>query len=170
MSGPLQVRATLRSAALGRTAFSLEVDLEFGGGIHAVLGPSGSGKTTLLGVIAGRVRPAAGRVALGDRAFFHGEERTLLSAADLAIFGQLNTARSGPTPDADERVVLPLLVRNRSHFVVDVPASKVIVAVGYVFFNRIEPLVVRGNRPATKVAKLSAIFICNHTGRRWRGC
>ena len=38
---------------------------------------------------------------LGESAFFHAEQPGELSAADLAIYGQLNTARSGPTPDAD---------------------------------------------------------------------
>lgn len=38
---------------------------------------------------------------LGDRPFFYSETPTVLSAADLAIFGQLTSARSGPTPDAD---------------------------------------------------------------------
>ncbi len=34
---------------------------------RAVMGPNGSGKTTLLGVLAGTVRPAAGRVTLEGR-------------------------------------------------------------------------------------------------------
>ena len=42
---------------------------------------------------------------LGDRAFFHADEARSLCAADLAIYGQLNTARSGPTPDAAELIV-----------------------------------------------------------------
>jgi ABC-type lipopolysaccharide export system ATPase subunit len=33
----------------------------------ALLGPNGAGKTTLLDVVAGRLRPRAGRVLLGDR-------------------------------------------------------------------------------------------------------
>lgn len=43
-------------------------------------------------------------ILLSDHAFFHGGESENLSAADLAIYGQLNTARSGPTPDADELI------------------------------------------------------------------
>ncbi|MGD8376054.1 MAG: ATP-binding cassette domain-containing protein [Acidobacteriota bacterium] len=72
MSAPLEVRCALRFEAVGRAAFSLDVDLVFPPGITAVLGPSGSGKTTLLGAIAGRIRPPAGRIALGDRVFFDG--------------------------------------------------------------------------------------------------
>jgi 2-aminoethylphosphonate transport system ATP-binding protein len=33
----------------------------------ALLGPSGSGKTTALRAVAGFVRPASGRVFIGDR-------------------------------------------------------------------------------------------------------
>ena len=41
-------------------------------------------------------------ILLSDDAFFYRSESGALSAADLALYGQLNTARSGPTPDADE--------------------------------------------------------------------
>lgn len=37
------------------------------GEVMALLGPSGSGKTTALRAVAGFVRPASGRVFLGDR-------------------------------------------------------------------------------------------------------
>lgn len=43
-------------------------------------------------------------LVLGDRPFFHAEDAASLCGADLAIHGQLNTARSGPTPDADELI------------------------------------------------------------------
>ncbi|MFG2947846.1 ABC transporter ATP-binding protein [Streptomyces adustus] len=44
------------------------LDLSVGTGeVMALLGPSGSGKTTALRAVAGFVRPAAGRVFLGDR-------------------------------------------------------------------------------------------------------
>ncbi|MPY31616.1 ABC transporter ATP-binding protein [Streptomyces adustus] len=44
------------------------LDLSVGTGeVMALLGPSGSGKTTALRAVAGFVRPAAGRVYLGDR-------------------------------------------------------------------------------------------------------
>jgi branched-chain amino acid transport system permease protein len=44
------------------------VDLSLApGAIAALIGPNGSGKTTALGVLAGAVRPDAGRVVLGER-------------------------------------------------------------------------------------------------------
>jgi len=47
-------------------AFSLDVKLQLGAGLTALLGPSGSGKTTVLNVIAGIVRPDKGRVQIDD--------------------------------------------------------------------------------------------------------
>lgn len=37
------------------------------GARHAVIGPNGAGKTTLFGVVAGTLRPSAGRVLVGGR-------------------------------------------------------------------------------------------------------
>jgi glutathione S-transferase len=42
---------------------------------------------------------------LRDQPFFYAEPSTGLSAADLAIFGQLTAARSGPTPDAEQLIL-----------------------------------------------------------------
>src|SRR5690606_16524312 len=45
-----------------------DVDLRAADGeFLALVGPSGSGKTTLLRSIAGFLRPAAGRIRIGDR-------------------------------------------------------------------------------------------------------
>nr|WP_279593424.1 ABC transporter ATP-binding protein [Pseudodesulfovibrio sp. S3-i] len=37
------------------------------GRLHGILGPNGSGKSTLLSVLAGHLRPSAGRATMGDR-------------------------------------------------------------------------------------------------------
>jgi molybdate transport system ATP-binding protein len=44
---------------------SLDVTLRAGGGLTAIVGPSGAGKTTLLHLVAGLIRPDAGRIVLG---------------------------------------------------------------------------------------------------------
>jgi len=46
--------------------FALDVKFEASPGISILFGPSGSGKSTILAAIAGLLRPARGRVALGD--------------------------------------------------------------------------------------------------------
>ena len=56
----LRVTKTLRE-------FTLDVDLTFDAGVTLLVGPSGAGKSTLLRIIAGLVRPDAGRVVLGGR-------------------------------------------------------------------------------------------------------
>lgn len=49
---------------------ALQVSFESPGPVTGLFGPSGSGKTTLVNMIAGLVRPDAGRLALGDDVLF----------------------------------------------------------------------------------------------------
>ena len=46
-------------------------------------------------------RPAQLQVLLGERPFFFSDT---VGVADLAIYGQLNTMRSGPTPQCEELI------------------------------------------------------------------
>jgi molybdate transport system ATP-binding protein len=55
--------------------FALDVAFEIGAGMTALVGPSGSGKTTTLHLIAGVLRPSAGRIVLGDRPLFDSSRR-----------------------------------------------------------------------------------------------
>ncbi|MEO0324423.1 MAG: ATP-binding cassette domain-containing protein [Myxococcota bacterium] len=58
--------------ALG--ALGLDVDLDAGPGVTALVGPNGAGKTTLLRTIAGAYAPRRGRIALGaDDVLFDSE-------------------------------------------------------------------------------------------------
>jgi molybdate transport system ATP-binding protein len=61
----LEVRAEV---AVG--AFRLDVDFRVEPGVTVLFGPSGAGKSTTLAVIAGLVRPTAGRIALGGSLWF----------------------------------------------------------------------------------------------------
>jgi molybdate transport system ATP-binding protein len=64
MSDPARLSVELH---LARPAgFALDVAFEAPPGITILFGPSGSGKSTILAAIAGLVKPASGRVALGD--------------------------------------------------------------------------------------------------------
>jgi len=47
--------------------FALDAKFDAGDGVTAVCGASGSGKTTVLMLVAGLLRPADGRIALGGR-------------------------------------------------------------------------------------------------------
>ncbi|MGD9561229.1 MAG: ATP-binding cassette domain-containing protein [Pyrinomonadaceae bacterium] len=53
-----------------RQEFHLNVTFKIGNGFTVLTGPSGSGKTSTLQLIAGILRPDAGRIALDKRTFF----------------------------------------------------------------------------------------------------
>jgi molybdate transport system ATP-binding protein len=55
--------------------FALDVAFDVPPGVTVLFGPSGSGKSTTLAAIAGLVRPASGRVAIGDDVWFDSEAR-----------------------------------------------------------------------------------------------
>ena len=50
--------------------FALEVAFSAPPGVTVLFGPSGAGKSTTLAAIAGLIRPASGRIALGDEVWF----------------------------------------------------------------------------------------------------
>jgi molybdate transport system ATP-binding protein len=64
----LEVEARL--SRKGEREFSLDVKFRAEPGITIMFGPSGSGKSTTLAVIAGLLKPASGRVALGQEVWF----------------------------------------------------------------------------------------------------
>jgi heme exporter protein A len=69
------------------------LDLRVGVGLLAVAGKNGSGKTTLLKILAGLLRPTAGRVRVErDGTPLAGEARRLAvgwAGPDLALYGEL---------------------------------------------------------------------------------
>jgi molybdate transport system ATP-binding protein len=54
----------------GDERFDLDVAFTVPAGVTVLLGPSGSGKSTTLNLIAGLVRPIAGRITLGQELWF----------------------------------------------------------------------------------------------------
>lgn len=85
------------------SGFALEVDAEIGGDVAALFGPSGAGKTSLLDMIAGLVRPAAGRIALDGRVLVDVERGVTVPARargigyvpqDHALFPHLSVRRN----------------------------------------------------------------------------
>jgi molybdate transport system ATP-binding protein len=96
---------TLRVAVKSReaTGFVLDARFEAPPGITVFFGPSGSGKSTTLGAIAGLIRPTAGRIALGDEAWFDADAKihcapNLRHVAyvfqSLALFPHLTAAKN----------------------------------------------------------------------------
>jgi ABC-type sulfate/molybdate transport systems ATPase subunit len=89
-------------------SWRLQVDLDVAGTV-ALVGPSGAGKTSVLRAVAGLVRPAGGRVALGDDVWFDAgenvfrrpdERRVGLVFQEYALFPHMtvrqNVAYGGP--------------------------------------------------------------------------
>ena len=69
LPGDLRVRLRMNRG------FALDVAFDVPPGVTVLFGPSGSGKSTTLAAIAGLVRPAAGRVAVGDKVWFDSEAK-----------------------------------------------------------------------------------------------
>jgi ABC-type sulfate/molybdate transport systems ATPase subunit len=65
-------------------SFTLDVDLEVDGTV-ALVGPSGAGKTSVLRCVAGLVRPAAGRIALGADVWFDSERKIFRSPDERRV-------------------------------------------------------------------------------------
>jgi molybdate transport system ATP-binding protein len=78
---------SLRAAvAVRRGDFQLDVRLEVAGGeVVALLGPNGSGKSTLLALLAGLLRPGAGRIELDGALLADAEGEVHVPARDRHI-------------------------------------------------------------------------------------
>jgi len=95
------------------SGFSLDAEFGAGNGVTALVGPSGSGKTTILQLIAGLLKPAVGRIDIGQHVLVDTasgiclppEKRAIgvvfqeyrlfphLSVADNLLYGSRRTAR-----------------------------------------------------------------------------
>jgi molybdate transport system ATP-binding protein len=85
------------------TEFTLRADITLPPGITILFGASGAGKSTLLDCIAGLVKPAEGRIAVGPRVLFDSAQRVNISTharragylfQTLALFPHLSALRN----------------------------------------------------------------------------
>jgi molybdate transport system ATP-binding protein len=83
--------------------FELDVSLQAGQGLLALFGPSGAGKSMTLQIVAGLVRPDAGRVSIGDALVFDSQTGLNLSPQqrhvgyvmqDYTLFPHLSVAQN----------------------------------------------------------------------------
>ena len=86
------------------------IDLAIGRGEFVVLlGPSGCGKTTMLRIMAGLVRPTAGRVEIGGRPLWTGDSRDDQAVKELGVVFQ--DANLFPWMSIEDNISLPLKLR-----------------------------------------------------------
>jgi molybdate transport system ATP-binding protein len=85
--------------------FVLDATLDLPPGITCVLGQSGAGKSTLLGAIAGLVRPASGRIALGDTVWFDADTRIDVPARERHVAYVFQGLALFPHMDAVHNVI-----------------------------------------------------------------
>jgi ABC-type sugar transport system ATPase subunit len=146
VKGPATISCHGVSKVYGGTQALASVDLEIRyGTIHALVGENGAGKSTCLGVLAGRVRPDAGRVVVGGHDLSLGDPRASRDAGVTAIYQELTIVPALSTQAnvflAQEQTRLGLLDRRamRSRFVelcesldirlpTDIPAGSLSVA------------------------------------------
>lgn len=77
-------------------ALDLETSFESAGHLTALFGPSGSGKTSLINIIAGLIRPDAGRIVIGDRTLVDTANRRFVPACRRRVGFVFQDARLFP--------------------------------------------------------------------------
>jgi molybdate transport system ATP-binding protein len=100
MASELALSAQIRMPRVAPGArFELDVQLELEPGLNVLFGPSGAGKSTILSVIAGILRPEAGRITLAGRTLLDvslrldlppEQRRVALVFQSLALFPHLD--------------------------------------------------------------------------------
>jgi molybdate transport system ATP-binding protein len=135
--GALSVRVRVTRGGKG-SPFSLDVGFDVPAGVTILFGPSGSGKSTTLAAIAGLLRPAEGRIAVGEEVWF----------------------------DADEKVDVPVHLRKVAYVFQSLALFPHLTAVGNVVYGM--QAVPRSEREGRAMALLEALKVAHLALRRPR--
>jgi molybdate transport system ATP-binding protein len=100
MSAELRVKVSLRK----KSGFALDVAFDVPPGVTVLFGPSGSGKSTTLSAIAGLVRPAEGRITLGDEVWLDSSAKVHVAVQQRRIAFVFQTLALFPHMTALENV------------------------------------------------------------------
>jgi molybdate transport system ATP-binding protein len=86
-------------------AFALEARFTAKGGVTALFGPSGSGKSSIVNAIAGLLRPARGRIAVGGRVLVDSRARLFVPAEARRIAVVFQDARLFPHMTVEDNLL-----------------------------------------------------------------
>lgn len=115
-SGKLRVEITGLRKEFRRTGGELVVavdDVDLGvhpGEIVVLLGPSGCGKSTLLRCIAGLETPVAGRIALGGKVVYSGDDQTMVPPNERDVNMMFQSYALWPHMTLEDNVAYPLRI------------------------------------------------------------
>ena len=92
----------------GSPPFALDISIAVSPGISILFGPSGAGKSTVLDCVAGLVRPAAGRIAVGEETLFDSRAGVDIPPQARRIAYVFQTLALFPHMSAEENVAYGL--------------------------------------------------------------
>ncbi len=94
--------------------FELVIELSVRPGVTVLLGPNGAGKSSLLRLLAGLIKPRAGRIKLGDRLLFDAHKKIDLPPEQRRIGMVFQDLALFPHLDVQQNIAFGLRVRRQS--------------------------------------------------------
>ncbi len=107
------VRAGASTSQKVNALHTIDLTIE-GGEFLTITGPSGAGKTTLLNLIAGIERPDSGEIRVDGENLTHLSDKVLAKFRNKTIGYMLQFYCLPPHLNAEEQIMLPLLIGGKS--------------------------------------------------------